>query len=130
MGWWIGGAVAWAAVLPDLRTRTIPLWVTGIGAAGAGVAMALGLLPWTQALWALGIAGLYTLVVPARAFGGGDLHLATATALWWGPAAPLVLVGSHLLQALLTLLRFRGRPTPLPWAPFLAAAWLGWTLVH
>lgn len=130
IGWWLGGAVALAAVLPDWRTRTIPWSVTLTGAAGIGVAMACGWVPWTHLFWALGLAVLYTVVMPPRAFGGGDLHLVTVTALGWGPAAPFVLVGSHLLQALVTLLRFHGRPTPLPWAPFLAAAWLGWTLIR
>lgn len=97
--------------------------------------MAAGLVPWSFGLWAVGLAGLYTLALPAAAFGGGDLKLVAASALWWGPAAALVLLGSHLLQVLYTAganRRHRRRlwaPLPLPWAPFLAAAWLGCTLL-
>lgn len=135
IAWWAGGLLAVGATWFDVRCRTIPHGLVALGALGAVGAMAAGLVPWSFWLWAIGLAMLYTLALPAAAFGGGDLKLATVSGLWWGPAAALMLLGSHLLQFLYTAVanrRHRRRwlaPLPLPWAPFLAAAWLGCTVI-
>ena len=134
IAWWVGGALAVTAVGFDLTRRVIPNALTALGAVGAVLAMGAGVVPWSFALWGLGVALLYTVALPPAAFGGGDLKLASVTAAWWGPAAALVLIGSHGLQCLYTAganHRRRQRVAaalPLPWAPFLAAAWLGCTL--
>jgi Flp pilus assembly protein protease CpaA len=135
MAWWAGGLVALLATGPDLRHHEIPWWITIPGAAAALGAAALGYLPGAALLWGVGVGVLYTVLTPADAFGGGDLQLAAVTAAWWGPAAVLCLLGSHLLQVGYTVAanrrhrRAAGTPVPLPWAPFLAAAWLALSIV-
>lgn len=135
MGWWAGGVLALLATGPDLRHHHIPWWITIPGAVLALLAAALGYLPGAALLWGAGVGGLYTVMTPADAFGGGDLQLAAVTAAWWGPAAVVCLVGSHLLQVGYTVAANRRHrraawtPMPLPWAPFLAAAWLGFTVI-
>lgn len=135
MGWWAGGLVALIATGPDLRHHQIPRWITMPGAAGALGAAALGYLPGAALLWGAGVGVVYTVLTPVDAFGGGDLQLAAVTAAWWGPAAVLCLLGSHLLQVGYTVAanrrhrRAAGTPVPLPWAPFLAAAWLALSIV-
>lgn len=135
IGWWLGGGVTVAAAVVDARTRTIPTLLMVGGAVGAAGGAALGMLPWTNVLWALGLALLYTVATSAADFGGGDLKLLAVSGLYWGPIVVLVLIGSHLLQFLYTIAANRRHghrvwtPLPLPWAPFLAAAWLGCTLV-
>lgn len=134
MAWWAGGVLVAAAAWFDVRRRVIPHGLIALGAAGAVGAMVVSLVPWSFGLWGLGVAVLYTLAMPPAAFGGGDLKLAAVSALWWGPAVAVVLIGSHLLQFLYTVGANRRHhrriwaPLPLPWAPFLGAAWLGWTL--
>ncbi len=134
IGWWLGGAVAAAAAVVDARTQTIPTPLMGAGLGLAMLGMAFGVLPWTNALWALGLAAIYTFGASANEFGGGDLKLLAVGSLCWGPVAVIVLLGSHLIQFLVTLGANRRHhrrlwaPLPLPWAPFLAAAWLGCTL--
>ncbi len=86
-----------AAAVGDLRTRTIPNWLT--------LAVALSAIPfwwatdlslWPDVAWRIGIA-LLVFAIFAGAFalglmGGGDVKLLAAIALWLPPAAVMMLV--------------------------------------
>ena len=98
-----------AAAVGDLRTRTIPNWLT--------LAIALSAIPfwwaadlslWPDVAWRIGIAFL-VFAIFAGAFalgmmGGGDVKLAAALALWFPPAATLkFLVLMSIAGGVLTL---------------------------
>lgn len=138
--WWAGGVIALGAAVTDARSHTIsPKWLA-VGAAGAVGAWLGGWLPGLDLVWALLIAGAYTLLTAPipKSFGGGDLKLVAVTAAWWGPAALLAFAAAHLFHLIGTSAWWaaRERRTGVrwgshgyPWAPFLFASWVAWSLL-
>jgi prepilin peptidase CpaA len=81
-------AVAFVAVVYDLRTRRIPNWLTfgaalAAFAAGALTAGSAG-LGWAVAGWLAG-AALFFPFFALRGMGAGDVKLLAALAAWLGP---------------------------------------------
>ena len=88
--------LAWAAVV-DLRSRTIPDWVS------IAILVLAPVFWWTSGveLWpdaasrvgaALAVFGLFALLFYMGGMGGGDVKLAGALALWFGPLTTLKFV--------------------------------------
>ena len=81
-----------AAAAIDLRTRTIPNWLTVAVALLAPLAWwSVGLPLWPDAAWQIGVAigvfALFALFFYLGMMGGGDVKLASALALWFAPVA-------------------------------------------
>jgi prepilin peptidase CpaA len=130
----VGAAVALlgcAATVEDLRTRTIPNWLTGFGVA-AGIACGWRAGGWRGALLAMGgtAAGflIFTLFHCLGGLGGGDVKLMAAFGAMLGPrdilaAAAFAAIAGAVLACAATLWR-RGAES-IPYAPAIAVgAWL------
>jgi prepilin peptidase CpaA len=94
-------ALVLAAAASDIRSRTIPNWLT-FGGILAGFALHLGLESWPGLLFAAKGFGLAALLfLPLwflRFFGGGDLKIMAAVATMAGPTNLLVI---FILDAIL-----------------------------
>ena len=98
-----------AAAVGDLRTRTIPNWLTLAIALGAIVYWWAAAVPlWPDAAIRIGVAlavfCAFALAYAVGMMGGGDVKLLAAIALWLPPAAiPLLLVVMSLAGGAITL---------------------------
>lgn len=87
---WVPLVLICAATVYDLRSRTIPDWVSGVLLSWAIVATALG---WSGISWLGLLSGLvigFVVGLPlfaAGAFGGGDVKLVAALGAALGPVA-------------------------------------------
>ena len=98
--WALWASVMCAAIL-DMRWRLIPNWLTlGIALGAPLFWIASGLSPWpdivVQITLGFGCFVLFALAFAAGVFGGGDVKLIAALALWFPPhhlAQFLVLMG-------------------------------------
>lgn len=126
----------------DIRTRTIPNWLTGGIAVSAPLWWwATGLPLWPAAAIQLGVAlgafALFAIAWRIGAMGGGDLKLIAALALWFAPLLLLrmlvvmALAGGALTILMLVLHRVRGaagRPE-IPYGVAIAFAGL-WVMAN
>ncbi|HVF36939.1 MAG TPA: prepilin peptidase [Sphingomicrobium sp.] len=90
----LAALLLWAAIV-DLRTRTIPDWVSiAIVAMAPLFWWSTGVELFPDILFRLGTAalvfGLFFLLFNLGGMGGGDVKLGTAFALWFAPLATLL----------------------------------------
>jgi prepilin peptidase CpaA len=120
-----------AAVAGDLRSRSIPNWLTGGGmAAGVACGWWMGGLAGLAAAVAGAVVGFSILLVfhICGGLGGGDVKLMAAFGALLGPrdvlaAAALGAIAGGLLAC--AALVFRPRAAAIPYAPAIAiGAWL------
>ena len=78
------------AALSDLRSYTLPNFISIILAVGALAIFAVILPPFELLAWHLGVAAIVFVVgfilFMTGIFGGGDVKVISALALWFGPA--------------------------------------------
>jgi prepilin peptidase CpaA len=98
------------AAISDLRTRTIPNWLTGgLALLAPALWFAVGMHVWPDMAFQLGIGiaafSLFAVFCALNAMGGGDVKLIGALALWL-PLVPTVwmLITMSIIGGVLTIL--------------------------
>jgi hypothetical protein len=130
-GFWIltFGAAVW-----DWRTRTVPNWWWGLGAAWVLLGFLVGWWPWSHLWWVLGTALLWEFANAMRPgeFGYGDVKwsLLVMATMAFGGAALIALTQCVLLPLVGTGF-WLARHCTTPWrkqaVPWVTVLWGGWT---
>jgi Flp pilus assembly protein protease CpaA len=124
MVWCLAGLLGLAASVEDLRTRTIPNWLTAAGTAAGMICAASG--GWRSlALAVAGGAVGFLVMMPLNlcgAMGGGDVKLTAAFGTLLGPAGILgAAVFGAIAGALCAFVAMLRGARAIPYAPAIAA---------